>query len=144
MQTPGPTPSLADRIRRRFDHFLVAAEIAGLILIGLATAYAMTMEAFKVVVTGTVSLTDLLLMFLYLEVLAMNVRYLRLGHLPVRFPLYIAMAALARDLILRGGTDSAEHLLVTTVGIVLLAAGALVLRLGQHRFPTAGDDESAP
>ncbi len=139
-----PTPSLADRIRRRFDHFLVGVEIAGLVLIGLATAFAMAQEALKVVVTGNVTLTDLLLMFLYLEVLAMNIRYLRLGHLPVRFPLYIAMAALARDLILRGASDTSMQVLMTTIGIVLLAAGALVLRFGQHRFPTVDDDESAP
>lgn len=135
------TSSLADRIRRRFDRFLVGVEIAGLILIGLATAFAMAQEALKVVVTGSVSLTDLLLMFLYLEVLAMNVRYLRLGQLPVRFPLYIAMAALARDLILRGVTDTATHMLMTTLGIVLIAAAVLVLRFGQHRYPMADDDE---
>jgi phosphate starvation-inducible membrane PsiE len=35
--------------------------------------------------------SDLLLMFLYLEVPPMDARYLRLGQLPVRFPLYIAM-----------------------------------------------------
>ncbi len=142
--TSDSTLSLVDRIRHRFDRFLVTVEIAGLILIGLATAFAIAQEALKVVVTGNVTLTDLLLMFLYLEVLAMNIRYLRLGHLPVRFPLYIAMAALARDLILRGVTDTSTHMLMTTLGIVLLAAAALVLRFGQHRFPTADDDESSP
>lgn len=140
MKTPHPPPLVAHRIRHRFDRFLNAAELAGLILIGLATAFAMGQEAWKVVLTGDVSLTDLLLMFLYLEVLAMNVRYLRQGHLPVRFPLYIAMASLARDLILRGVTDSPTHMLMTTVGIVLLAAGVLVLRFGQHRFPMSDDE----
>jgi len=140
MKTLHSIPLVAKGIRRKFDRFLNAAELAGLILIGLATAFAMAHEAWKVVLAGEVSLTDLLLMFLYLEVLAMNVRYLRLGHLPVRFPLYIAMASLARDLILRGVTDSAAHMLMTTVGIVLLAAGVLALRFGQHRFPMADDE----
>ncbi|ABI91211.1 phosphate-starvation-inducible PsiE family protein [Burkholderia ambifaria] len=130
----------AERIRRRFGHFLHAAELAGLIVIGLATAFAMTQEAWKVVLAGEVSLTDLLLMFLYLEVLAMNVRYLRLGRLPVRFPLFIAMTSLARDLILRGATDGPERMLMTTCGIVLLAVGVLILSFGQHRFPAEVDD----
>lgn len=130
----------ADRIRRRFGYFLHAAELAGLIVIGLATAFAMTQEAWKVVLAGEVSLTDLLLMFLYLEVLAMDVRYLRLGRLPVRFPLFIAMTSLARDLILRGATDSPERMLMTTFGIVLLAVGVLILSFGQHRFPAEVDD----
>ncbi|KAG8152403.1 phosphate-starvation-inducible protein PsiE [Burkholderia catarinensis] len=132
--------SPAERIRRRFGHFLHAAELAGLVVIGLATAFAMTQEAWKVVLAGEVSLTDLLLMFLYLEVLAMNVRYLRLGRLPVRFPLFIAMTSLARDLILRGATDSPERMLMTTLGIVLLAVGVLILSFGQHRFPADVDD----
>ncbi|AOJ33483.1 phosphate-starvation-inducible protein PsiE [Burkholderia metallica] len=135
MNTTTVSCSPAERIRRRFGHFLHAAELAGLIVIGLATAFAMAQEAWKVVVAGEVSLTDLLLMFLYLEVLAMNVRYLRLGRLPVRFPLFIAMTSLARDLILRGATDSPERMLMTTLGIVLLAVGVLILSFGQHRFP---------
>jgi phosphate starvation-inducible membrane PsiE len=39
-------------------------------------------------------------MFLYLEVLAMIGQYFKSGQLPVRFPLYIGMVALARYLIL--------------------------------------------
>lgn|GEM_PF-146669 len=140
LNTSRPLPTAADRIRRRFDRFLHAAELAGLVLIGLATSFAMGQEAWKVVMAGGVSLTDLLLMFLYLEVLAMTVRYLRLGRLPVRFPLYIAMTSLARDLILRGVTDSPEHMLMTTLGIVLLAVGVLILRFGQHRFPAEADE----
>jgi len=129
-----------ERIRRRFDHFLYAVELATLVLIGLATAFAMAQEAQKVISVGNVSLTDLLLMFLYLEVLAMTAQYLRLGHLPVRFPLYIAMASLARDLILRGVTDNPDHMLKTTLGIALIAVGVLILRLGQHHFPMKDDE----
>lgn len=145
LNTSRPLATAADRIRRRFDRFLHTAELAGLVVIGLATSFAMGQEAWKVVVAGAVSLTDLLLMFLYLEVLAMTVRYLRLGRLPVRFPLYIAMTSLARDLILRGVTDSPEHMLMTTLGIVLLAVGVLILRFGQHRYPAEADEaDDAP
>ncbi|WP_321792826.1 phosphate-starvation-inducible PsiE family protein [Burkholderia pyrrocinia] len=140
MNTSTASSLPSERIRRRFGYFLHAAELAGLIVIGLATAFAMTQEVWKVVLAGEVSLTDLLLMFLYLEVLAMNVRYLRLGRLPVRFPLFIAMTSLARDLILRGATDSPERMLMTTFGIVLLAVGVLILSFGQHRFPADVDD----
>lgn len=144
LNTPQTIHTPADAVRRRFARFLHVAELSGLIALGLATVFAMAQEVVKVVQAGTVSLTDLLLMFLYLEVLAMNVRYLRFGRLPVRFPLYIAMASLARDLILRGGSDHPDHMLMTTIGIVLLALGVLVLSFGQHRFPVevdeAGDD----
>ena len=133
------------RVRRWFSRALHAVELAGLVALGLATAFAMAREMWKMADTGSVSLTDLLLMFLYLEVLEMNLRYLHQGRLPVRFPLYIAMASLARDLILRGATDTQRETLTTTAGIVLLAIGVVVLRFGQHRFPsrTGEDDEDA-
>jgi len=48
----------------------------------------------------TVTLADLLLLFIYLEVLAMVKIYLASGKSPVRMPLYIAIVALARYMIL--------------------------------------------
>jgi protein PsiE len=132
--------ALTEHIRQRFDRFINIAELAGLVLIGFATTYAMAQEAWKIVTSGHVLLSDLLLMFLYLEVLAMDARYLRLGQLPVRFPLYIAMASLARDLILRFNDASSRHLLLTTAGIAILASSVLLLRYGQHRYPTSDDD----
>lgn len=135
-----PEQNLTESIRRRFDRFINVVELAGLILIGLATAYAMAIEAWRVLMAGQVSLTDLLLMFLYLEVLAMDARYLRLGQMPVRFPLYIAMASLARDLILRAGDTADQHVLLTTLGIAVLAISVYILRYGQHRYPARDDD----
>jgi protein PsiE len=133
-------PNPGEKIRRRFDRFINMVELAGLVLIGLATAFAMAREAWRVILIGDVSLTDLLLMFLYLEVLAMDARYLRLGQMPVRFPLYIALASLARDLIIRAGDSADQHVLFTTVGIVVLAVSVCILRYGQYRYP-AQDDE---
>lgn len=131
-------------MRRAFDRFLGGVELAGLVALGLATAYAMTQEIWKMVIVGQVALIDLLLLFLYLEVLEMNVRYLSLGRLPVRFPLYIAMASLARDLILRGGDDSPTHLMMTTLSILVLAIGVVVLQFGQSRYSAKEDRDDTP
>ncbi len=57
----------------------------------------------------------------------------------VRSPLFVAMTSRARDLILRGATDSPGRM--TTFGIVLLAVGVLILNVGQHRFPADVDDD---
>ncbi len=51
------------------------------------------------VTNARVTLADLLLMFLYLEILTMVGLYFESGKLPVRFPLYIAMVAMARYVI---------------------------------------------
>ena len=79
---------------------LRAAEDIGLAVIGLATIVAGWQEVQAMLTAGKVSLADLLLMFIYLEVLTMVGLYFESGKLPVRFPLYIGMVALARYLIL--------------------------------------------
>ncbi|MFJ1256768.1 phosphate-starvation-inducible protein PsiE [Cupriavidus sp. CuC1] len=138
---PGSRPGQG-LVRARLESFLGMAELAGLVVIGLATTFTMAQEGWKVAGIGAVSITDLLLMFLYLEVLAMVVRYLKLGQLPVRFPLYIAMVSLARDLILRFNESTEFHMLALCAGVVMLACGVLILRYGQYRFPSTDDGES--
>jgi len=129
-------------VRARLERLIGAVEVVGLVVIGLATILAMSQEGWKIIGQGEVSITDLLLMFLYLEVLAMVGRYLRLGELPVRFPLYIAMVSLARDLILRFNEATEYHVLALCAGILMLACGVLVLRYSQTRFPLADDKDA--
>ena len=71
-------------------------EQLGLLVIVIATVFAGIHEVGVMIDAGTVTLADLLLMFLYLEILAMVGVYYRSGKLPVRFPIYIAIVALAR------------------------------------------------
>ncbi|MEA3121990.1 MAG: protein PsiE, partial [Paraburkholderia sp.] len=62
--------------------------------------------------------------------------YLKAGQLPVRFPLYIAMVSIARDLILRTGANSELHLVASAGAIVLIAVAVLVIRYGQAKYPS--------
>jgi protein PsiE len=82
-----------------------------------------------------VQLADLLLMFLYLEVLAMIGQYFKSGQLPVRFPMYIAMVALARYLILDIKEMTEWRMLAVAAAIFLLTLGVLIIRYGHVRFP---------
>jgi len=67
-----------------------------LVAITLATLFAMVEEFVHVFVERRVQLTDILLMFIYLEVLAMVQQFVMNGKIPVRYPIYIAMMAIAR------------------------------------------------
>src|ERR1700737_2680794 len=95
-----PTKTLTST-QYQFRRFLHVSEFFGLVVIGISTTYAMAYEAWTMAVAARVTLTDLLLMFLFLEILAMVTQYFKAGQLPVRFPLYIAIVALARQLILK-------------------------------------------
>jgi protein PsiE len=121
---------------------LRAAEDIGLAVIGLATMVAGWQEIQAMLTAGKVSLADLLLMFIYLEVLTMVGLYFESGKLPVRFPLYIGMVALARYLILDMKDLDVWRMLGVSLSIVLLAAAVLAIRYGHARYPYLEDETS--
>lgn len=133
-----PTKTLTST-QYQFRRFLQVSEFFGLVVIGISTTYAMAYEAWAMAVARTVTLTDLLLMFLFLEILAMVTQYFKAGQLPVRFPMYIAMVALARQLILNIDQASEWHMLATAGAIFLLALGVLLIRYGQSKYPSSED-----
>jgi protein PsiE len=130
-----------DRLRKFFSSGLDIVEYAGLLVIAFATAIAMYQEALIMVEARRASLSDLLLMFLYLEVLAMIGQYVKSGQLPVRFPLYIGIVALARYLILDLKDMTEWRVLAVTAAIFLLTVAVLVVRYGHVRYPYREDAE---
>jgi protein PsiE len=127
--------------RRLFNLCLEWIEFLGLSVVGIATAIAMWDEVAQMWRAGRVTLTDLLLMFLFLEVLSMIAQYFKSGQLPVRFPLYIAIVALARYLILDVKELSEWRVLAVAAAILLLTFSVLVIRYGHIRFPYEKDKE---
>lgn len=107
----------------------------GLWVVLLATVVAGLQEVWSMIQARQVTLTDLLLMFIYLEVVSMVNVYWQVGKLPVRMPMYIAMVALARYLILEAPHIDPWQVLATAVAILVLAGAVLIVRYGHLRFP---------
>jgi protein PsiE len=128
-----------DRFRRMLSGGLDVIEYAGLIVIAAATTVAMYQEAIGMLTSKQVALADLLLMFLFLEVLAMIGQYFKSGQLPVRFPLYIGMVALARYLILDLKEMTEWRMLSVAAAILLLTISVLAIRYGHVRYPYRED-----
>jgi protein PsiE len=122
---------------------LALAENIGLLVIAIATVIAMYGEVMVMVRAELVTLADLLLLFLYLEILAMVGAYYSSGKLQVRFPIYIGMVALARYLVLdiKGMED--WRMLAVTGSILLLTLAVLAIRFGHVRYPYPGDEQEA-
>lgn len=110
-----------------------------LIIIGLATAFAVFQEVMHIWQTGTITVGNLLLLFLYLEVMSMLNHYLGSGNLPVRYPLYIGIIALARYLVLDIKELDALRMFALSSSIFLIALAILVVRYGHVRFPYTDD-----
>lgn len=122
---------------------LAFVEHVGLVIIAIATVIAASGEVMTMLKAGRVTLADLLMLFLYLEVLAMAGLYYGSGKLPVRFPLYIAIVALARYLILDMTEMNEWHILAVSGAILLLTLSVLLIRYGHIRFPYPDDDAAA-
>lgn len=126
-----PRP-LREKLLAEFIHL---AEYLGLAVIALATIYAAAIEVAHMVEAAKVTLGDLLLLFLYLEVLAMVAIYLESGKLPIRLPLYIAIVALARFLILDMKELSEWQMIAIGATITLITIATLILRYGHIKYP---------
>lgn len=122
---------------------LVMVENIGLIIISIATVIAMIVEIGAMVKAMEVTLSDLLLLFIYLEVLAMASIYLKSGRLPVRMPLYIAIVAMARYMILDMKNLDSFRMLVIAGAIFILALSVFVVRYGHSKFPYDDDKDNS-
>ena len=108
-------------------------ERALLVVIAGLTLTAAGMELWRVYQARDVSLADILLMFLYLEVIGMiAVFYERRGS-PFVYPIFIAITALARLIVLQGKDMAPENIVFEAGAILLLSiAAVIVVRAGKH------------
>lgn len=109
-------------------------EKIGLLAILAATLFAGFSEVKHMVEAGHAGVSDLLLLFMYLELVSMVEVYWTAGKLPVRMPLYIAMVALARHMLVDQQLPALD-LLGTAVAILLLAVAVVVVRYGHLKLP---------
>ena len=98
-------------------------------IILISTVIAVGIEIKNMFMNQSVTLADLLLMFLYLEVLAMVRVFWNQQSISITLPLLIAITALARFIILQGKEMDPTALVYEAVAIVLIAAALAILRV---------------
>tara|TARA_Y200000002_G_scaffold15405_1_gene12151 strand:- start:44 stop:424 length:381 start_codon:yes stop_codon:yes gene_type:complete len=98
-------------------------------IILISTVIAVGIEIKNMFHNQLVTLADLLLMFLYLEVLAMVRVFWDQQSISITLPLLIAITALARFIILQGKEMDPAALVYEAIAIVLIAAAIVILRL---------------
>ena len=99
-----------------------------LVIIAFLTTYAVVFEIVTVVSIRAVKLTDLLLLFIYAEVLGMVAAFYKFRKIPITVPIFIAITALCRLIILQGKGINTVDLLYERGSILLLALSALAIR----------------
>ena len=103
-------------------------QLIALVIILISTVIAFGIEIFQMIVNKKISLADLILLFLYLEVLAMVRVFWESQSIQITLPLFIAITALSRFIILQGKSINPEILIYEAGAIVLIALAILILR----------------
>ena len=117
-------------------------EKALLAIIALLTILATFEEVLKIYHANSVQLADLLLLFIYTEVLGMIGIFFVSNRIPITLPIFIAMTAISRLIILQGKEMDMSFLLYEAGAILVLAIAVLVVRykpLTTYNYQT--DDE---
>ncbi|RMX07946.1 phosphate-starvation-inducible protein PsiE [Corticibacter populi] len=118
--------------------FVEAFHYIGLFAIGAITAWAGALTCWDMLHKGDITVDDILLLFIYLELGAMVGIYFKTNHMPVRFLIYVGITALTRFLI----SDVSHHhrpdmgAIYISAAILLLAVAVLVVRYASARFPS--------
>jgi len=120
--------------------WITAAEKGILVLIALFTIYSVGAEMYTVLMTGKITLTDLLLMFIYAEVLGMVAAFYKYSKIPIAIPIFIAITALCRLIILQGKGISTVDLIYESGAVLLLAISALVIKWDLKSSPKNSED----
>ena len=99
-----------------------------LAIIALLTVLATFEEVVKIYHANSVQLADLLLLFIYTEVLGMIGIFFVSNRIPITLPIFIAMTAISRLIILQGKEMDMSFLLYEAGAILVLAFAVLVVR----------------
>ena len=115
-------------------------EKIALVLIIFATVIAIGYEVHAMYEKNLVELADLLLLFIYLEVIQMIREYWTLNRIRISIPLFIAITAVARLIILQGQTMDPSMLLYEGGAILLIALAVLILKARKLKIFADAED----
>jgi len=120
-------PTLAELSERVTVSGLRLIEKSLLIVTALMTVIAAMIKIGIVIEAWDITLADILLMFLYTEVIAMIAVFYTGKGSPFIYPIFIAITALARLIVLQGKDMDPQQILFEAGAILLLSFAALVM-----------------
>lgn len=109
-------------------------QLVGAAIVLIATTIAFCLEILKMANVQSIELADLLLLFIYLEVMGMVGNYWSNQSVRLTYPLFIAITALSRLIILQKKDVDASSLIYESGAILLLAIAIVVLKLRKSKM----------
>ena len=109
-------------------------QLVAVLIVLAATVLAFFLEIKEMYVNQTVNLADLLLLFIYIEVIGLVRSYWETRSVRISYPLVIAITALARYIILQDKNDDPATLLYIALAILIVALSTVIIRFRNSKY----------
>ena len=109
-------------------------QLVAVLAVLIATIIAFFVELSFMYETKSVGLADLLLMFIYIEVLGLVRSYWETRAVRITYPLVIAITALARYIILQDKDSDPANLIYIALAILIVALATVVVRFRNSKY----------
>ena len=109
-------------------------QLTAVLFVLVSTIIAFFLEVKEMYDNRNIELADLLLMFIYIEVIGLVKSYWETRSVRITYPLVIAITALARFIILQDKESDPSNLIYISVAILIVALATVVIRFRNSRY----------
>ena len=109
-------------------------QLTAVLFVLISTIIAFLLEVKQMYENKNIELADLLLMFIYIEVIGLVKSYWETRSVRITYPLVIAITALARFIILQDKESDPSNLIYISVAILIVAIATVVIRFRNSKF----------
>jgi protein PsiE len=124
------------------NNFIRNIQLAAVLFVLFSTILAFAIEVKVMYDARYVSLADLLLMFIYIEVIGLVRSYWETRAIRVTYPLVIAITALARYIILQDKDSDPTNLIYISIAILIVAIATVVIKFRNSKYLKIDFDRS--
>ena len=109
-------------------------QLTAVLVVLISTVIAFFLEIKEMYDNQNITLADLLLMFIYIEVIGLVRSYWETRSIRISYPLVIAITALARFIILQDKEGDPANLIYISTAILIVAVATVIIRLRNSKF----------
>ena len=109
-------------------------QLTAVLIVLISTVIAFFLEITEMYMNRDITLADLLLMFIYIEVIGLVRSYWETRAVRITYPLVIAITALARFIILQDKESDPSNLIYISVAILIVAIATVIIRFRNSKY----------
>ena len=109
-------------------------QLVAVVVVLVSTIIAFFLEMREMYENRDINLADLLLMFIYIEVIGLVRSYWETRSVRISYPMIIAITALARFIILQDKDQDPTNLIYISLAILIVAIATVIIRFRNSKY----------